>query len=262
MASDHSRESSADAAVAGAIHSFESFGTVDGPGARFVVFLQGCQFRCKYCHNRDTWDPSRGTIYSVPEVVREIQPYEAFLRSSGGGVTISGGEPLLQRRFVCALLQSLKGRGLHTCLDTNGYLLEYSDLTHRLIDHVDLVLLDIKQIDPEKHVALVGIHNAATLRFARYLAERCKPVWVRYVVVPGFNDDDASVHALAGFVRSLGDIVQRLELLPYHELGKHKWQAVGDPYPLVRIIPPSEVQMSRLIELCSEYDLPVVPCLG
>ena len=166
--------------ILGRVHSLESFGTSDGPGTRFVVFLQGCMFRCQYCHNRDTWPVEAGNLYSVEDLVNEILPYTPFFDASKGGVTISGGEPLLQSRFLCALFKILHFQGIHTCLDTNGFVTPsaYGDDLEKLMSHTDLVLLDIKQMDDQKHRRLTGVSNRNTLAFARYLDQINKPVWI------------------------------------------------------------------------------------
>ncbi len=241
----------------GRVHSFESMGTVDGPGTRFVVFLQGCQFRCKYCHNRDTWDiKAGGRLYSVTDMVTEILPYIPFIDASGGGVTVSGGEPLLQREFVRVLFKMLNFQGIHTCLDTNGYVAPvlYDQELEKLVRCTDLVLLDLKQMDEHKHIALTRVTNAHTLKFARYLSEMEKAVWIRYVVVPGYSDDVDDIRRLAEFLAPM-DNVERIQLLPYHTLGKHKWAEYDTAYPLGDISPPSRASMQSLQAVFDEFDL-------
>ena len=172
----------------GKIHSTESFGTVDGPGIRFVVFMQGCPLRCKYCHNRDTWDVNAGTTISSHELIKKILRDKPYFSSSGGGVTVSGGEPLLQAEFVTELFKELKSIGIHTCLDTSGNLPITSQIKE-LLQYTDLVLLDIKHINSEKCQELTGLTNDHELSFAKYLSSHNIPVWIRQVLVPGYTDD-------------------------------------------------------------------------
>ncbi|EAR08976.1 pyruvate formate-lyase-activating protein [Reinekea blandensis] len=241
----------------GRIHSFESFGTVDGPGTRFVVFLQGCLFRCKYCHNRDTWDLDGGDLYSVTDMVEKILPFARFMDASGGGVTVTGGEPVLQAPYVALLFEKLQQHGIHTCLDTNGYVGVYSDEVHQMIDHTDLVMLDIKHIDDHKHHLLVGVSNQRTLRFARHLADIGKKTRARYVVVPGYSDEPDDVHALAQFLAPMENI-EHVELLPYHNLGTHKWKAMGLEYPLEGLQPPSTESMDEIEGIFRSYGLEII----
>lgn len=241
----------------GRVHSFETFGTVDGPGTRFVVFLQGCLFRCKYCHNRDTWDLDGGQLYSVQDVIQEILPYAPFMDASGGGVTVTGGEPVLQAGFVAMLFEKLQQHGIHTCLDTNGYVGVYSTEAERMVAASDLVMLDIKHINDAKHHALVGVSNQRTLRFARYLADKNHTTRIRYVVVPGYSDADEDIHGLAQFIAPMGN-VQHLELLPYHNLGTHKWKSMGLEYPLEGLEPPSKARMDDIQATFESYGLTVI----
>lgn len=235
----------------GRVHSLESFGTVDGPGARFVVFMQGCMFRCQYCHNRDTWDLDGGQLYSVTEIIDEVLPYTTFMEASGGGVTVTGGEPLLQRDFVCVLFKALKQHaGIHTCLDTNGHLApqHYDAALDKLFEHTDLFLLDIKHMDEAAHIRLTEVTNQFALSFARRLAERDRPTWIRYVVVPGYTDQLSNARALADFVAPMSN-VQRVELLPYHSLGAHKWTMLGLTYPLAEVSPPTPERMQEIADI-------------
>ncbi|QSX28780.1 pyruvate formate lyase 1-activating protein [Shewanella cyperi] len=231
--------------VTGRIHSVESFGTVDGPGIRFIVFMQGCLMRCQYCHNRDTWDLHGGREVGVPELMAQIQSYRPFLEASGGGVTASGGEAILQAPFVAELFKACRREGIHTCLDTNGFVRKYSPVIDELLDNTDLVLLDIKQMDDKRHQDLTSVSNQRTLQFADYLAKRGQPTWIRYVVVDGFTDDEDSAIRLAEFVGPMAN-VEKVELLPYHELGRHKWEALGEDYPLKDIRPPSRETMEKI----------------
>ena len=237
----------------GRVHSLESSSAVDGPGLRFVIFLQGCQFQCKYCHNRDSWEINGGKLYAVSELVEQVLPYAPFLDASGGGVTVSGGEAVLQPEFLAMLFRKLKALGLHTCLDTNGNVAAqvYGELLDLLLQNIDLVLLDIKHMDLQKHQALVGASNENTLRFARYLAEREHPTWIRHVVVPGYTDNPRDIRALAEFIAPMKQ-VQRVELLPYHKMGASKWLELGVSYPLAGVEPPSEQQMLDIEGIFSE----------
>lgn len=241
----------------GRVHSFETFGTLDGPGTRFVLFLQGCMFRCQYCHNRDTWPMDEGKLYSVEEVVNEILPYTPFFDSSKGGVTVTGGEPLLQRQFLCVLFKILHFHGIHTCLDTSGHLPSsaYGEDLDKLMSHTRLVLLDIKQMDPRRHQTLTGGTLAPTLEFARYLHRIDKPTWIRYVVVPGLTDDLNDIRALAEFLAPLSNI-EKVELLPYHSLGEHKWRAYGERSPLEGTPAPLQETLTEIQNMLQAYGLP------
>lgn len=232
-------------AVTGRIHSVESFGTVDGPGIRFIAFMQGCLMRCQYCHNRDTWDLDGGKEVQVEELMSQIISYRPFLDASNGGVTASGGEAILQAEFVTELFKACKKEGIHTCLDTNGFVRKYTPIIDELLDHTDLVLLDIKQMNDDKHIELTKVSNHRTLQFAQYLAERNQATWIRYVVVGGFTDDEASALQLAEFIKPMKN-VEKVELLPYHELGKHKWEAMGETYQLDGVSPPSRETMEKI----------------
>ncbi|MGL5390606.1 MAG: pyruvate formate lyase 1-activating protein [Shewanella sp.] len=232
-------------AVTGRIHSVESFGTVDGPGIRFITFMQGCLMRCQYCHNRDTWDLDGGKEVQVDELMNQILSYRPFLDASNGGVTASGGEAMLQAQFVAELFKACKKEGIHTCLDTNGFVRKYTPIIDELLDNTDLVLLDIKQMNDDKHIELTKVSNQRTLQFAQYLASRNQTTWIRYVVVGGFTDDEASALQLAEFIKPMTNI-EKVELLPYHELGKHKWEAMGETYQLGSISPPSRETMEKI----------------
>lgn len=213
----------------GKIHSFESLGAVDGPGVRFVVFMQGCSLRCKYCQNRDTWDLHGGTIYSVEELVHIILRYKNYIMPNGG-VTISGGEPLLQAKFLIELFTELKKHKIHTCIDTSGSF-DITDDIKKLINLTDLFLLDIKCINDEKAKELTGVSNKKELSFARYLSDINKPIWIRQVLVPGITDDEKDLLDLKDFISTL-KTVEKVEILPYHDLGKFKWEKLGCNYEL------------------------------
>ncbi len=212
------------------IHSFESFGTVDGPGIRFVVFMQGCSLKCKYCHNRDTWDLCGGTMYSISDVLTKIEKYKNYFIPSGGGVTISGGEPLLQLGFVTELVAKLKKEGIHTAIDTSGNFALTEDIK-KLIDLTDLFLLDIKCINDEICKDLTGVSNKQELAFAKYLSDIQKDIWIRQVLVPGITDKAEDLHKLKEFISSLSS-VKKVEVLPYHSMGRFKWEELGFEYTL------------------------------
>lgn len=215
------------------IHSLESFGTVDGPGIRFVIFMQGCALRCKYCHNRDTWDINAGTLTSIEELLDKIEKYKNYILPSGGGVTVTGGEPLLQAQFLITLFKELKNRGIPTAIDTSG-MVEITDNIKELLSYTDLVLLDIKHINPEKCKELVGFSNEKELNFARYLSDNNMPVWIRQVIIRGITDSEEDLLQLRDFINSLKN-VKKVELIPYHELGKFKWENIGCKYELTGI---------------------------
>ncbi len=216
----------------GRIHSFESLGAVDGPGVRFVVFTQGCALKCKYCQNRDTWNLKGGSTYSSDEIVEKILRYKNYIMPNGG-VTISGGEPLLQAQFLTQLFTKLKQYNIHTCIDTSGSV-ALTDEIKKLIDLTDLFLLDIKCINDEKAIDLTGVSNKKELEFANYLSNINKPIWIRQVLVPGYTDDEQDLIKLRDFISTLKS-VEKVEILPYHDLGKFKWEQLGEIYPLENV---------------------------
>ncbi|MBR2047793.1 MAG: pyruvate formate lyase-activating protein [Oscillospiraceae bacterium] len=220
--------------MAGFVHSTESFGTVDGPGVRFVIFLQGCPMRCQYCHNPDTWKMNAGSLRSAESLLREYRRNKAFYAK--GGITVTGGEALMQIDFVLELFTLAKKEQIHTCLDTSGITYRpgntpYNEKLDALMEVTDLVMLDIKHIDAEGHKALTGHDNAGILAFARYLAEKQVPVWIRHVVVPGITDDPGQLARLGAFMASLPN-VKALDVLPYHVMGVSKYRELDLPYPL------------------------------
>ena len=238
--------------MTGRIHSYESFGTVDGPGIRFVIFFQGCPMRCKYCHNPDTWQVGGGREVSVEDAVKEALKYKSYFGTKGG-VTATGGEPMLQLPFLTELFSRLKAKGVHTCLDTSAAPFPAEENADRsafdeLLKVTDLVLLDIKHIDEEAHRALTGCSGAHAMAFARYLSERGKPMWIRHVLVPGITDDDGALLRLKAFIDGL-KTVEKVEVLPYHTLGIAKYRALGMEYPLEGVRPPEKerVQNARAI---------------
>lgn len=220
--------------MVGRVHSIESFGTVDGPGVRLVVFLQGCPMRCQYCHNPDTWEFGIGTEMSVEQIMGLYEKNRAFYNK--GGITVTGGEPLMQIGFVTELFSAAAKRGIHTCLDTSGITFrperaEIVEMFDRLMSVTDLVMLDIKHIDPEGHKKLTGQPLEPVQAFARYLDARAIPVWIRHVVVPGITYEQGELFRLGQFIGTLHNI-KALDVLPYHDMGKVKYQNLGLDYPL------------------------------
>ncbi len=235
----------------GRIHSFESFGTVDGPGIRFVVFLQGCPLRCQYCHNPDTWG-NGGKEYTPQEVARLALKYKNYFGDKGG-VTVTGGEPLLQMEFVTELFALLKAEGLHTCADTSGFTFRKDDPAcvekhKKLLEVTDLFLLDVKHIDEEKCKALTGQSNANTLAFAKFLSDHQKPTWIRQVLVPSLTDDEEDLKKTKAFIDGLKN-VERVEVLPYHTMGAVKYERLGIAYPLAGVQSPSKEQVAKAKEI-------------
>lgn len=239
------------ASLEGWVHSTETFGTADGPGVRYVLFLSGCPMRCLYCHNPDTWHRQDGTLTPVEDVLADIASYRGFIRQRGG-VTLSGGEPLVQARFCKAILRGCKAMGLHTALDTSGYLGSLAD--SELLSDLDLVLLDIKAASGRLFHKLTGVEIAPTIRFAEDLAAINKPVWLRYVLVPGLTDNPNEITALATFAAGLGN-VERVDVLPFHKLGEHKWRDLGLNYRLEHVQPPSEALLARVRGIFHEAGL-------
>ena len=229
------------------IHSTESLGTVDGPGIRFVIFMQGCPLKCKYCHNRDTWDVNGGKVINVPRLMKRILHEEPYFRSSNGGVTVSGGEPLLQAEFLIELFTELKKHNIHTCLDTAGSL-PITPVIEKLLSLTDLVLLDIKHIDEQKCIELTGASNNHELEFAKYLSKHNIPVWIRQVVIPGYTDGKDYLTKTKEFIDSLSN-VEKVEVLPYHDLGKFKWEKLGIDYPFKDMPLPTDEQISLAKEI-------------
>ena len=228
------------------IHSIETFGTVDGPGIRFVTFFQGCNLQCKYCHNRDTWDINSGNYISVDELFSNVLRYKSYIMPKGG-FTASGGEPLLQPYFLASLFKKLKNEGIHTAIDTSG-MIEISDQIKEVLSLTDLILLDIKHINPDKCKELVGFSNEKELAFAKYLSDNGIPIWIRQVIIPGITDDKEDLLNLKNFIASL-KTVKNVELLPYHNLGKHKWEQLGFEYKLKDVRPANSEDIKRAKEI-------------
>ena len=233
--------------MTGHIHSFESFGTVDGPGIRFVVFLQGCPLRCQYCHNPDTWTAG-GEEHSVEDVVSRAVRYKNYFGEKGG-VTVTGGEPLLQIDFVIELFTQLKAKGIHTCVDTSGFTFQANNPTSvekhkKLLEVADLFLLDIKHIDDEACKKLTGQSNENTLAFAKFLSDNGKPMWIRQVLVPGITDDSQALQRTRAFIDTL-KTVEKVEVLPYHTMGKVKYEKLGIAYPLEGVPTPTKESVEK-----------------
>ena len=238
----------------GYIHSIETLGTRDGPGIRFVVFMQGCPLRCKYCHNPDTWRLQEGKKLSIDELMEKIEKCKPYIQRSRGGVTISGGEPTLQFDFTLDLLKRCQEAGLHTAVDTSGYV--DRNKFKEMLAYVDLVLLDIKQIDGVKHQELTGVSNERTLAIVDLMEEEGQPYWVRHVVVPGYTDGEEDLTGLARFLQEK-KYLERVELLPYHNLGAYKWQELGLKYELGDVKPPDQKKMKEIRDLFRAYGLKV-----
>jgi pyruvate formate lyase activating enzyme len=230
----------------GFLHSFTTGSTVDGPGVRVVAWTSGCQWRCLYCHNPDTWTLRNGIPVSIRRATDELGKYRHGLKVMSGGLTVSGGEPLMQHRFVVKLMAAARKLRVHTALDTNGALGER--LSDDDLEVIDLVLLDLKAWNPERHKHLTGMDNAPTLDFARRLAARHRPIWVRFVLVPGLTDDPEDIASIARFAADLGN-VERVDVLPFHQLGKYKWHRLGIEYTLEDARPPTVDQTERVCEV-------------
>ncbi|MBQ8298090.1 MAG: pyruvate formate lyase-activating protein [Ruminococcus sp.] len=222
--------------MTGYIHSTESFGTVDGPGVRYVVFFQGCPLRCLYCHNPDTWDFKGGREVTADELLEEYDSYKEFLKS--GGITVTGGEPMAQPEFLAELFAKAKQKGIHTCIDTSGIMFkpDSHEKIDKILENTDLLMLDIKHIDDEEHKKLTGMSNRNILAFAEYLCEKNIELWVRHVVVPGITDNKEYLFKLGEFLAHLKN-VKALDVLPYHDMGKVKYKNLGIDYPLEGVEP-------------------------
>jgi pyruvate formate lyase activating enzyme len=229
----------------GFLHSFTTGSTVDGPGVRVVAWTSGCQFRCLYCHNPDTWYLSNGLPVPLERAVEELKKYRHGLKAMFGGFTLSGGEPLMQDRFAVRLFTAARGMGIHTALDTNGFLGER--LSDDELEQIDLVLLDIKAWDPERHRQVVGKEIGPVLDFARRLSARKRPIWQRFVLVPGLTDDPDDIAQIAKFSASLGT-VERVDVLPFHQMGRFKWEKLGLNYTLDDVEPPTSDVVRRVCD--------------
>lgn len=228
------------------IHSFETFGAVDGPGIRFVIFFQGCHLKCKYCQNRDTWDCDSGSIYTIEQVIEKIQRYENYILPSGG-VTATGGEPLLQASFLVSLFSTLKKKRISTAIDTSG-IVKITKQIEEVVKVTDLFLLDIKCINDKICKQLVGVSNQKELEFANYLNKKQKEIWIRQVIIPGVTDKEEDLNQLKQFLSNL-TCVTKVELLPYHSMGKYKWEKLGKQYPLESVRDATEKDIKRAREI-------------
>lgn len=239
----------------GRIHSIETCGAVDGPGLRYIVFTQGCPLRCKYCHNPDTWKLNDGKEATTEELLEDILKYKSFMNASHGGVTVSGGEPFLQPQFLQDLLMKCKENGLHTAVDSSGYV----DLkvAEPILDYVDLVLLDIKSYNKEIFKDLTGVPLDRTLAFAKHLEERRIPIWLRYVYVPGLTDNAEDIEHLAQFLTTLSNL-ERIDILPFHKMGEYKWDQLGYTYTLTDTKEPSVEETNAAAEIFKKYNLPII----
>lgn len=237
--------------VKGRIHSVESFGSVDGPGIRFVVFMQGCHMRCQFCHNPDTWAMEEGEEKTADELLAQALRYKTYWKQNGG-ITVSGGEPLLQMDFLLEFFTKAKAKGVHLTIDTSGHPFTreepFFSKFQELMKVTDLVMLDIKQINEEAHKTLTGWTNSNILDLAQYLSDTGKPMWIRHVLVPGGSDRDEYLKQLDTFVKGL-KTVEKIEVLPYHTLGEYKWQELGMDYPLKGIEPPTKERIENAKKL-------------
>lgn len=237
--------------IKGRIHSVESFGSADGPGVRYIVFLKGCNMRCQYCHNPDTWAKDGGELMTPEEVLKKALRYKTYWKEKGG-ITVSGGEALLQIDFVTELFRLAKEKGVNTCLDTSGnpFSMEepFKSKFDELMKYTDLFMLDIKHIDDAAHRKLTGQTNQNILEMAAYLSDHGKAMWIRHVLVPGITTEEDELHRLRSFLDTL-KTVERVEVLPYHTLGVFKWKELGIPYQLEGVDPPTKEQIDRAKEI-------------
>lgn len=231
----------------GKIHSVETFGSVDGPGVRFIIFLQGCAMRCRYCHNADTWATATDNLQSADALLDRAERYRSYW-GKDGGITVSGGEPLLQIDFLSELFQKAKERGINTCIDTSGQPFTRSEPFFskfcELLKYTDLFLVDIKHIDPKEHKKLTGQRNDNILDMLRFLSEQKKPVWIRHVLVPDITDNDDFLRRTRSFLDTL-DNVEKIEILPYHSLGAYKWKELGFAYTLDDVLSPTKERVAN-----------------
>lgn len=237
----------------GFLHSFTTGSAVDGPGIRLVAWTSLCMFRCRYCHNPDTWTLSNGMPVTLPRALEELRKYERGLKVMKGGFTLSGGEPLMQARFAARLFAGAKDMGIHTAIETNGF---YGDrLSDKELNDIDLVILDMKAISLEQHKRVTaGIENAPVIGFARRLRERRHPMWLRYVLVPGLTDIREEMERMAEFAAGLG-VVERVEILPFHQMGRYKWEKLGIPYSLAKTQPPTREAVEQAIGIFRQAGL-------
>lgn len=244
-----------DLKIEGKIHSVQSCGTVDGPGIRYVLFMQGCPLRCKYCHNPDTWDQSGGKPVTVEEIVNEVLDLKPYFTFSNGGITVSGGEPLMQPEFLMTLFKRLRSDGVHTALDTSGYC-DITDKIKELLLYTNLVLLDIKQTDETIHKKLTSKSFDRTMRFLDYLSEKNIPVWLRIVLIEGWTDSDDNINSVIQIAKTHKN-VELVELLPYHSAGVHKWDKLGYKYSFGSEKAPSKERMDQIVKMFKANDISI-----
>lgn len=246
-----------DQPIIGRIHSFESMGTVDGPGLRFVTFLQGCPMRCQFCHNPDTWEIGGEAkhLFTPEQLMKEVRKYKNFIKS--GGVTCTGGEPLVQAEFVEAFFKLCHAEGLHTALDTAGAV--WNEAARRAAAEADLILFDVKTVDDTLHKSYIGVSRKNNAAFLDYLLDIRKPVWIRHVVVPGITDRDDRLHAVGAYLEKYASIIERIEVLPYHIMGSYKYESMGMKYPLEGVEPLSRERADNAVRIFREHlDVKVV----
>ena len=234
----------------GYVHSVETAGMVDGPGIRYVVFFSGCNLRCKYCHNPDTWKLKKGQLFSVEDVIWDIKKYKSYLYFSGGGVTITGGEPFVQPHFLVELLKACKSEGIHTVLDTAGHV--PVNVAQQALQYTDLLLLDLKSMNSEVYKDVTGVQIDSTLKVLALSRNMGVPVWIRFVLVPGLTDNEDNIRKMADFLKLFPNIEQ-VEVLPFHKLGEYKWEELGLTYTLKDTEPPTKEQIDRAREILA-YD--------
>lgn len=238
----------------GYIHSVDTFGSVDGPGIRYIIFTSGCLMRCQYCHNPDTWKMKDGKETTSDELVKDIIRYKSYMLGTGGGVTISGGEPLLQPDFILDLINKLHANGLHVAIDTCGF--PEIDKVHHAVDAADLILLDIKSFNPETYKIVTSQNLDNTLKFAEYLQKINKRTWVRFVYVPGLTDDKDNIEGLAKYLSTMTN-VELVEILPFHKMGEHKWELMGHEYKLKDTPVPTKEEIEHARAIFTSYGLKV-----
>lgn len=232
--------------ITGRIHSLESCGTVDGPGIRFVVFMQGCPLRCQFCHNPDTWDTTKGTEYTPQQLISEIRKYKSYMNFSGGGVTFTGGEPLLQSEFVLEVSKLCKEEDITVAIDTSGYV--FNETVKEVLEYTDIVLLDIKNYDPGVYSEVTGVELLPTLQFLDYLREKNIKTWIRYVLVPHLTDNTNSIKALSEHLKEY-DNVTKIEILGFHKMGEYKWKALGIEYKLADTKEPDKELLAQVHDI-------------
>lgn len=241
--------------IKGKIHSIETCGTVDGPGIRYVIFTQGCPLRCQYCHNPDTWNLNSKDAreMSIPDLLQDILKYKSYMTSSGGGVTVSGGDPLMQKEFVTALFKACKDENIHTALDTVGFT-DIDNATNEVLKYTDLVLLDIKSYNPGTFKKIARRELNKTLLFAEHLAKKNINTWIRFVLVPGLSDDEEEMRQLANYITTLKN-VEKVGILPFHQMGAYKWEELGISYKLKDTPTPSKEETEKAKDLFRSYGL-------